>query len=153
MGASFATNCKSIVTASDDKTAKIWSVDVGECLQTLKGHRGAVYFASFSIDCSKILTASEDGTAKVWGVKHGCCERTLKHGSPVLDATFSDDAKTVRTMGQDGTLKIWNIRTGSCDRTMLGQAQSKYMAAFSHRGETFVSPGADNQAKIYSVDA
>ena len=37
-----------VVTASSDKTAKVWNVTSGECTQTLAGHTDTVTWAAFS---------------------------------------------------------------------------------------------------------
>ena len=39
-----------ILTASEDKTAKIWNPKIGEILKSLEGHTGVIYFANFSRD-------------------------------------------------------------------------------------------------------
>ena len=39
-----------LLTASEDKTAKVWSAASGECLRTLMGHEHWVYSAVFSPD-------------------------------------------------------------------------------------------------------
>ena len=39
-----------VLTASKDKTAKIWDTTTGECKQTLSGHAEAVWSAVFSAD-------------------------------------------------------------------------------------------------------
>ena len=39
---------RTIVTASGDKTVRVWSAATGECVQTLAGHSGAVTSAQFS---------------------------------------------------------------------------------------------------------
>ena len=53
-----------LLTASHDKTGKVWSAASGECLVTMEGHTGSVYSAVFSADGQQVLTASEL-TAKV----------------------------------------------------------------------------------------
>ena len=35
----FAPDGKTVVSASEDKTLKIWNPSAGECLKTLEGHR------------------------------------------------------------------------------------------------------------------
>ena len=55
-----------VVTASDDRTARVWDAATGAEVLTLKGHAGAVTAASFSPDGFRILTASADNTARVW---------------------------------------------------------------------------------------
>ena len=64
--AAFSPDGKKIVTASYDKTAKIWDASTGECLHTLEGHTNWVCSAAFSPDGKKIVTASYDNTAKIW---------------------------------------------------------------------------------------
>jgi WD40 repeat protein len=55
-----------VVTASEDRTAKVWDARSGALVLTLKGHTGPIKSASFSGDGSRIVTASGDGTAKIW---------------------------------------------------------------------------------------
>ena len=60
-----------LLTASRDRSAKVWSAASGECLLTLMGHEDYVYSAVFSADGQQVLTASLDKTAKVWSVADG----------------------------------------------------------------------------------
>jgi hypothetical protein len=56
------------VSASDDKTVRVWNAATGECELTLKEHSGAVLSACFSPDGAKIVSASYDKTVRVWNV-------------------------------------------------------------------------------------
>ncbi|HEV3436031.1 MAG TPA: serine/threonine-protein kinase, partial [Gemmata sp.] len=76
--ASFSADDSRIVTASADKTVKVWDAKTGTELFTLKGHTDAVSSASFSADGSRIVTASADKTVKVWDAKTGTELFTLK---------------------------------------------------------------------------
>jgi WD40 repeat protein len=55
-----------IVTASWDRTARIWDAASGREIAVLRGHKDTVYSAAFSPDGSRIVTASSDGTARIW---------------------------------------------------------------------------------------
>ncbi|MEI6535863.1 MAG: hypothetical protein WCN98_11020, partial [Verrucomicrobiaceae bacterium] len=57
-----------IVTASSDKTARVWETSSGKQLATISGHVSAVWSAQFSVDGHRIVTASTDGTVRVWEV-------------------------------------------------------------------------------------
>ena len=60
---------KRIVTASYNKTVRIWDAPAGKLSsEPLKGHEGAVYSAAFSPDGKRIVTASQDKTARIWDV-------------------------------------------------------------------------------------
>ncbi len=53
-----------ILTASRDKTARLWNAFTGEEVCRFVGHTGAVRKAVF--DGAEVLTASDDGTVKLW---------------------------------------------------------------------------------------
>ena len=77
MSASFSPDGTTLVTASLDRTAKIWDVlTVTACIpyRAILSH---VYSASFSPDGTTLVTASEDATAKIWDVQTGNCLHTL----------------------------------------------------------------------------
>ena len=98
-----------IVTASGDKTAKIWDTKTGDCLATLKGHTTYVRSAQFNQAGDKIVTASWDNTAKIWDAKTGDCLATLEgHTSYVISAQFNQAGDKIVTASNDNTAKIWN---------------------------------------------
>ena len=65
----------SVVTASEDGTAKLWNAVTGECTMTLRGHDEGVTSAVFSLDI--VLTVSDRDTAKIWNLFTGDCIRTI----------------------------------------------------------------------------
>ena len=48
----------SVVTAADDKTARLWDSATGKPLATLIGHEGDVMSAAFSPDGKQVVTAT-----------------------------------------------------------------------------------------------
>jgi WD40 repeat protein len=56
------------VTASDDKTARVWDAETGKTTAVLAGHAGPVWSAAFSPDGQQVVTASDDTTARIWRV-------------------------------------------------------------------------------------
>jgi WD40 repeat protein len=61
--AAFSSDGARVVTASDDKTARIWDARTGRAIVTLEGHSASVWSAAFSSDGARVVTASEDNTA------------------------------------------------------------------------------------------
>ena len=64
--ASFSPDGKRIVTASSDKTARVWDAASGKPIAVLRGHADLVWSAAFSPDGRRIVTASKDQTAGIW---------------------------------------------------------------------------------------
>jgi hypothetical protein len=56
------------VTASYDKTARVWDAATGKALSEPMKHDDVVNSAQFSADGRRVVTASKDGTARVWDI-------------------------------------------------------------------------------------
>jgi len=68
----FSPDSTTIVTASNDKTAKIWDIEMGECIATFDdrvGHTDDVLFAEFSPKGDRLITASSDLSVKIWNLE------------------------------------------------------------------------------------
>ena len=141
-----------LLTASKDKTAKLWSAASGECLRTFMGHENSVWSAVFSADGQQALTASRDGTAKVWSAASGECLLTLEgHECCVKSAVFSADGQQVLTASFDGTAKVWSAASGECLRTLEGHTGWVYSAVFSPDGQQVLTASGDGTAKVWSA--
>jgi hypothetical protein len=64
--AAWSPDGKRIVTASDDKTARVWNADSSGNPIVLKGHESEVRSAAWSPDGQRIVTTSTEKTARVW---------------------------------------------------------------------------------------
>eukprot|EP00929_Paragymnodinium_shiwhaense_P094196 TRINITY_DN5462_c0_g4_i1.p1 TRINITY_DN5462_c0_g4~~TRINITY_DN5462_c0_g4_i1.p1 ORF type:complete len:372 (-),score=77.20 TRINITY_DN5462_c0_g4_i1:541-1656(-) len=108
-----------LISGSKDKTARVWDVELGECLFKLEGHEGAVTCAAATPDLKWVLTGSEDCTAKLWALDRFAgamrCAWTFRgHKDTLNSVRFSPDGKTVLTASNDCTAKHWSVRNGDC---------------------------------------
>lgn len=69
-------NDKLLASASQDRTAKLWSL-TGEgslgLLGVFRGHRRGVWTACFSPVDQVLATSSADGTTKLWSLQDFSC--------------------------------------------------------------------------------
>ncbi len=69
--AAFSPDGRLIVSASFDKTLRVWDVGTGRPVRTLGGHGDPVMACAFSPDGHFIVSASKDKTLRVWDVATG----------------------------------------------------------------------------------
>ncbi len=62
---------KKAVSVSDDNTLKVWDLESGQEIQTLRGHTDWVNFVVVTSDGKKALSESTDKTLKVWDLESG----------------------------------------------------------------------------------
>jgi WD40 repeat protein/serine/threonine protein kinase len=109
---SYSPDGKRLVTASEDKTARVWDAVSGQPATPPLKHDDHVVQASFSRDGKRVVTASKDKTARVWSVATGePIGATLKHDEPPLRAAFSPDGKHVVTTS-GASAWLWDVDTG-----------------------------------------
>src|SRR5262249_22624671 len=97
-----------IVTASYDKSARVWDAATGKLITVLEGHNRSVDSAAFSPDGQHILTTSDDNSARVWDAATGQQMAALDHRSgPVHRAAFSPDGWRIVTSNEG-----WRTRLG-----------------------------------------
>jgi WD40 repeat protein len=103
-----------LVGYQDGGTARVWDVNSGAHVLTLRGHTGSVLGAAFSPDGFWIVTASEDHSARIWNARNGTPVLTLTgHTAPVSSARFSPDRSRVITTApgdMTATVRVWDAR-------------------------------------------
>ena len=80
-----------LVTASSDKTLKVWKTDSWELEKTLAQHQRWVWDAVFSSDSQYLVSVSSDQSGKLWDVRTGEVVRTyLGHNLTVSCVALND---------------------------------------------------------------
>jgi DNA-binding beta-propeller fold protein YncE len=148
--AEFNKDGKSLVTGSDDKTARVWDSS-SKCRAILKGHDGPVVAVGFSPDGKRVVTASEDGTARVWEAATGKQLAAFPgHGGPVHAAAFTPDGAKVVSCG-DGSVWVWDAATGKPVVELAGHKGPVVSVAFSPDGAHILTSGADGSLAVWEA--
>ena len=141
MGVDFSSDGKHIVSASDDKTARLWNATTGKEIATLHGHTDRIGSALFSDDGADIATASHDETARIWDVDSRQTIRILLHPTKVYTAAFSPDGSQI-------------VTASGSTRAGLGQRDRRQTSYDRSRGEENVPRClTPEQRKEFFLDA
>ncbi len=150
--ASYSPDGSRIVTASWDKTARIWDALTGLQLMVLSGHTDAVETAAYSPDGTRIVTASDDKTARVWDAQTGAqLVVMIGHENTLNTAVFSPDGTRIVSASEDKTARIWDAHTGAQLAVLSGHSDRLDSAAYSGDGLHIVTASADKTARIWDA--
>ena len=148
----FSPDGSRIVTASWDRTARIWDAKTGGTLAILSGHSAHVWNAVFSPDGSRIVTISRDLTARIWDARTGAALATLSgHSDDLNSAAFNPDGSRIVTASNDKTAMIWDARSGAALATLSGHSSVVNSAVFSPDGSRIITVSSDDTVRIWDV--
>jgi nucleoside phosphorylase len=112
-----------VVSASQDKTLKVWELASGRSVATLAGHTHYVSACAVTPDGRHVISASQDQTLKVWELGSGRAVATLQgHTHWVTACAVTPDGRHVVSASLDKTLKVWELATSTCRLTHRGDA-------------------------------
>ena len=104
----FSPNGRWLLSASFDKSVRVWDGLTGKFVATLRGHVGPVYRVSWSADSRMFVSASKDSTLKVWDLRTKKLKVELPgHADEVFAVDWSPDGSTVASGGKDKVVKLW----------------------------------------------
>lgn len=170
-----------MVTASDDKTCKLWDVtrSTGSATETssvlagkpsisatssennhihhplvdFKGHSNFCFSVKFNPQGNLIVTGSFDETVKLWDVRTGDCISTLPaHSDPVTAVDFNRDGTCIVSSSHDGLMRIWDVATGECLKTIYAEKNPPVtFVKYAPNGKYVLSGMLDGKLRLWDV--
>ncbi len=148
----FSADGNTIGTASEDKTAIIWSIN-GKKITQLKGHTKSVTSIALSKDGKIVVTGSKDRTVKIWnfkGDKFVLIKDLTQHKGSVTSVSISPDGETIASASEDKTVKLWS-RDGQLIR-YLKHPERVAIVSFSPDGQMIAAAGKDEIVQLWNLD-
>ena len=157
-GAVFTPDGQQLITASHDKTIRIWDANTGRPTRVLRppielGIYGEYFGVALSSDGKTLAVGGGSGRVFLIDLPSGRMLHFLVgHASNVFGLDFSPDGRYLATASADKTARIWDVATGQTVRTLMGHTGPVYAVRFSPDGSKVATGASDKTARIFSPD-
>ncbi|XP_078428519.1 uncharacterized protein LOC144700843 [Wolffia australiana] len=165
-----------VITGSDDRLVKIWSMETAFCLACCRGHEGDITDLAVSSNNAIVASASNDFIIRIWRMPDGLPISVLRgHTGAVTAIAFSPRPSAVYQLlssSDDGTCRIWDARFSQASprvyvpkplevtvgkpsipstSTAAQQRQQILCCAFNANGTVFVTGSSDTYARVWNA--
>eukprot|EP00730_Choanoeca_flexa_P003596 TRINITY_DN11450_c0_g1_i4.p1 TRINITY_DN11450_c0_g1~~TRINITY_DN11450_c0_g1_i4.p1 ORF type:complete len:677 (+),score=115.39 TRINITY_DN11450_c0_g1_i4:3-2033(+) len=143
-GLSFSPDQLLLLSCSEDRTIRLWSLATYTCVVCYQGHNYPVWDVKFSPMGLYFASASHDRTARLWSTEKIFPLRIFAgHLSDVDVVEFHPNCNYVATGSTDKSCRLWDVHTGECVRIFQGHRDTVHALTFSSDGR-FLASGADD---------
>ncbi|WOL15991.1 PH-interacting protein-like [Canna indica] len=164
-----------VITGSDDRLVKIWSMETAFCLASCRGHEGDITDLAVSSNNALVASSANDFIIRVWRLPDGHPISVLKgHTGAVTAIAFSPRPSAVYQLlssSDDGTCRIWDSRQSNAmpriyipkpPDSLAGkntdpspstghQTHQILCCAFNANGTVFVTGSSDTYARVWNA--
>jgi WD40 repeat protein/tetratricopeptide (TPR) repeat protein len=141
---------RTLATASNDTTARLWDLATGEVRAAFEALPGAVRGVVFAPDGNTLAIVA--GGIHFRDVGSGKERQVLK--GPTANAiavAFSPRGETLATGHWDGSVKLWDRAAGELRATLEGHGGQVNAVAFSPDGRTLGSASGDGTFRLWDL--
>lgn len=157
---------KRLVSASHDRTARVWDIEKKECTVVFSEHKFPLGGAAFTRDGASVISAGYErnwkgksvaGVVHRWRAEDGDLELTYEGGGnkPLTALSISEDGTRVAVASWDFCAFDWDIAAGGEPTQYIVPDEGLYNAvdcvAYSPDGRRVAYGGKDHAARIHAV--
>jgi WD40 repeat protein len=125
-----------MVTASHDKTLRLWDLEAGVVLKKMEGHHFGVRSVAVSRDGQLIASGDDGGELIAWNRDGESLIRPIKvHSRHIWWLDFSSDSTLLASGSWDTTTELWNTKTWQVQGDPISCGAEIRCARYSPSGE------------------
>nr|XP_027200405.1 guanine nucleotide-binding protein subunit beta-like protein [Dermatophagoides pteronyssinus] len=144
-----------MLTACDDKTVNIWSLEKQQFYKRLVGHTKNVTGVAVSPNTKFIVTCSLDKTVRLWNTmgEERFCFRPKGTEEAITCIVFSQEEKRNLIIAgcADGSIKIWSLDDIVQLHSLHGHTGTINAIALSPDGSLIASGGSDGRIQLWDL--
>lgn len=145
---------KYVISASDDKTLRLWDIKTGEQIRCFHGHEGKVRSVALVWERNLAISASGDHTLRVWNLEDNRQHRCLKgHQDGVNTVVITPDKRYALSGSADRTVRLWDIETGNQISVFQGHQDEVFAVAMMPNGQHAVSASYDRTLRLWELES
>ena len=134
-----------LVSASGDKSIKVWEIRTGNIINNLVGHVGCI--GSIAVRNGTIVSGSNDKKIRVWSLERDECLKVLTgHTEWIWTVDISPCGNLIASGSEDQTIRIWN-RDGVVQT--IPATLGVFSVKFTPCGRKIVSGHNDSYVRIW----
>ncbi|MEA5551842.1 CHAT domain-containing protein [Anabaena cylindrica UHCC 0172] len=145
----FSLDGKTLISAGDDKTFKLWDLN-GNVLQTFSGHEDGITSVVFSPQGNTLASVGKDKTVKLWDLKGNLLLTLSEDKHQIETVVFSPDGEILASVGKDKTVKLWDLK-GKLLKTLSWPNDQVKMVVFSPKGHNLATVSNKNIVKLWDL--
>ncbi|MGO9468956.1 MAG: protein kinase domain-containing protein [Isosphaeraceae bacterium] len=139
---------KRLLTAGQDKTARLWDLKSGREIRRL-WHPAGIRAAVVLRDGRRAVTGCNDGFVRLWDLETGReIRRLAKHTGAAITVTVSADGRWVLSGGDEAFLRLSDVETQVEVPKVEWQSPGVWSLAISHDGQRLLAGCADGIVRL-----
>jgi len=139
-----------VVSASADKSVKVWDVETGQMIRSLEGHTGSVHAALVTASGDRVIYSSKDWTIRIWNIVSGETIGILSTPSgPVTTVAMVSGDRFLVSGSDDGLLELWDL--GMSIIPEKADQPTESVAAMAANDRLVFSASADGTVRAWDL--
>lgn len=148
-------NATTLLSASDDRTVRVWDLTSNDPMTTFNGHHDYVRSADFlpGTMSSMIVSGSYDSTVKLWDPRMGNAApiMTFKHSAPV-EAVLPLSTATTIVAAAGNSVSVLDLIAAKPLHVITNHQKTVTSLSLASNGRRLVTGGLDGHVKVFETE-